>query len=153
MNTISFPLYHNFPLKHVKKEFSLAGLLTFSKNGRQKVSALKDFCLCWDIPDHLTLLQNCHKHNNSLEFHCNVLTSTVVGNMTQAYEVAYAEVYCGKFREVKYTHGVEISLSHETLGMPGKNETILTRITTKTRPSDAQRSAEKLKMENVELFS
>lgn len=61
----------------------------------------------------------------------------VVGNMTQAYEVAYAEVYCGEFREVKYTHGVEISLSHETLGMPGKNETILTRITTKTRPSDA----------------
>lgn len=59
--------------------------------------------------------------------------------MTQAYEVAYAEVYCGKFREVKYTHGVEISLSHETLGMPGKNETILTRTTTKTRQSDAHR--------------
>lgn len=86
---------------------------------------LLDFCLCWDIPDHLTLLQNCHKHNNTLEFHCNVQTSTVVGNMTQAHEVAYAEVYCGKFREVKYTHGVEIILSHETLGIQGKNEMIL----------------------------
>lgn len=95
--------------------------------GRQKVSALHlwDSCLCWDIPDHLTRLQKCHKHNNTLEFHCNVQTSTVVGNMTQAHEVAYAEVYCGQFREVKYTHGVEIILSHETLGILGKNEVIL----------------------------
>lgn len=60
------------------------GLLVFSKGDCQTVPALQDFCLYRDTPDHLIPLQNCHKHNNSLEFHCKVRTSMVVGNMTQA---------------------------------------------------------------------
>lgn len=40
--------------------------------------------LCWGISDHLQLVQNNHKHNHPLEFHCKVLTCTVVGNMTRA---------------------------------------------------------------------
>lgn len=55
-----------------------------SSSQRTTVKQLFVFLDFHHIRDHLILLQNCHKQNNSLKFHCEVLTSMVVGNMTQA---------------------------------------------------------------------
>lgn len=61
---------------------------------------------------YVILLQNCHKHNSSLQFHCKILTGMIVGSMSQS-TVCRDLMWSVQGGEV---HDTEISSSHGTVG-------------------------------------
>lgn len=92
--------------------------------GRQSDRFLPDFCLQQNIPDHLILLQNCHKHNSSLQFHCRILTSMVVGSMSQNCMQRFHVVVAGRWR----ARHRKISSSHEIVGKVHNNVQLVIQI-------------------------